>query len=339
MSINEDEVLRRVEAQPEEFVNWSRADMVDQFLTDAVLAAIRKARPGSTIDAAMDILNDMRRQIYNENLSSRIRVLGKSFVQFQMFMRACELFQVRCLDLAERRCPAQRTSPANLVYSTMYWKASLVEEAALVARMKAMISEAEARKAKTPRQEVKKRSAPEPMSNDNKRRSLDPLATHRFGTNNVAGSSTAEQSKPVKSTHSLMPARVVEVGPSDTPAPEPARVEHTAEHKGKGNANAGMSVDRLWVERMGTTSKPGWPAWPGFPHHECGPFDIPIHPDRDWDICFGAADVGQYVGPEMEIVCVDIGQGCRKLVVRLGGAASCHSIPQATTCKLLGSAG
>lgn len=63
---------------------------------------------------------------------------------------------------------------------------------------------------------------------------------------------------------------------------------------------------------------PTWPKLPGFPHEQCGVFDIPFPPQRDWDACVGdQEECSIYLREPAILDWQVIGNGCRKVVVRM----------------------
>ncbi|KAG8418845.1 hypothetical protein J3459_011973 [Metarhizium acridum] len=83
MSLNEKQVLKQAKEQPEEFIAWTPDDIINQPLKEAVMAAVLRARPSATVEGVMDLLNDMRVNMYKEKireLTPRVPVLGKPFI-------------------------------------------------------------------------------------------------------------------------------------------------------------------------------------------------------------------------------------------------------------------
>lgn len=150
MSLNEKEVLKQAQEQPEEFVAWTADDIINQPLKEAVFKAVFKARPETTTDAVMHLLHDLRSDIYKEKLDQvypHISFLGRPYVEFQMLSRLCQQFDIKISETTEVYCPDRTNRPADIVFSSMYLKRQKVEAVNVVAALERDIAEANARKA------------------------------------------------------------------------------------------------------------------------------------------------------------------------------------------------
>ncbi|KFG80752.1 hypothetical protein MANI_017519 [Metarhizium anisopliae] len=150
MSLNEKEVLKQAQEQPEEFVAWTADDIINQPLKEAVFKAVFEARPETTTDAVMHLLHELRSDIYKEKLDQvypHISFLDRPYVEFQMLSRLCQQFDIKISQTSEVHCPEVTIGPADIVFSTIYLKRQKVEAVNVVAALERDIAEANARKA------------------------------------------------------------------------------------------------------------------------------------------------------------------------------------------------
>jgi len=281
-------------------IPWEEKDFVDKALAQRVVGLIRSTVPDVTPEVLFETVVARRKQLYEESVAKFRSSMGLPYAQWHTWALVCKTFGV---DIAQcnKAAPQVLEAPADFASITFYLsqREALAEATRERARKSleqnsrnrasaAAVNSKTKQKGKTEVQTSLPATSPLPAPSDGK---STGLASSRWATESTGGKHTAVT--PATETADKQTARLSTA--------VKASMEQFQTHQ--------VSLADIWEEHSSVRTPPPSPLlalWDdrSWPPDWLEPFDIPFHPERDWEFCVGTFfedGLAQYVPPSVTV--------------------------------------